>query len=54
MPKFLIRSPDEEVHHLLKEGDYVVDTHVVLSYAQNEPIFENKHPKDPTMQIFSS
>ena len=23
---------------------------LVLSYAQNETIFQNKHPKDPTMQ----
>ena len=27
---------------------------LVLSYAQNETIFQNKHPKDPTMQNFSS
>ena len=27
---------------------------LVLSYSQNETIFQNKHPKDPTMQNFSS
>ena len=43
----------EGLHHLLREGDNIVDTHVMLSHTQNETIFKISTQKIQACQISS-